>query len=146
MSRDLYKKSSKSLLKPDAIDRADSFVVLLATSELQISEELNSTFKNTKIEVLNVNSTKDLILAMTERQIDLLIFDPNLNRLRGLEVLPVVKKLRPQVRVIVISEDMSFETREALVKEGVTYQLPKQMKPGQISQVITTVVRKLSSN
>jgi two-component system nitrogen regulation response regulator GlnG len=121
----------------------DSFVVLLATSDQKMAEELNRAFGNREIEVLMFDTARDIILAMAERKTDLMIIDPDVTELKGLEILPVIKKLRPQVRIIAMSEDLSFERRAALVKEGILYQIQAPIQPAQISEVVESIVTKL---
>ncbi|MGH7451378.1 MAG: response regulator [bacterium] len=127
-------------------EEEDAFVVLLATSDQKMAEELNRAFGNKEVEVLMFDTTRDIILAMAERKIDLMILDPDVTELKGLEILPVIKKLRPQVRIIAMSEDLSFERRAALVKEGILYQIQAPIQPAQISEVVESIVAKLHAS
>jgi DNA-binding NtrC family response regulator len=124
-------------------EEEDSFVVLLATSDQKMAEELSRAFGNREIEVLMFDTARDIILAMAERKIDLMIIDPDVTELKGLEILPVIKKLRPQTRIIAMSEDLSFERRAALVQEGILYQIQAPIHPAQISEVVESIVAKL---
>jgi DNA-binding NtrC family response regulator len=124
----------------------DSFVVLLATSDQKMAEELSHAFRSREIEVLIFDTTRDIILAMAERRIDLMIIDPDVTELKGLEILPIIKRLRPQVRIIAMSEDLSFERRAALVQEGILYQIQAPIQPAQISEVVESIVAKLHAS
>jgi DNA-binding NtrC family response regulator len=124
----------------------DSFVVLVATTDQKMAEELNRAFRNREIQVLTFETARDIILAMAERKIDLMIIDPDVTELKGLEILRIIKKLRPQVRIIAMSEDLSFERRAALVQEGILYQVQTPIQPAQISEVVESIVAKLNAS
>ncbi len=121
----------------------ESFVVLLATCDPQISEELNRALQRKKVEILTFDNAKDMLCAIAENRINLIVFDPDISELKGMGILSVIKKFRPGTRVIAMGENLSFETQRALANEGVLYQIPKPMSPGQISRVVETVVDKL---
>lgn len=123
--------------------RRESFAVLLATDNQPLVDELQNAFEDSKVEFLLRQNARELLLTLAERPIDLLIFDLDIIALKGLETLAVVKQLKPQVRVMILSEDLSFETREVLAKQGVILQLQKAMQADQLKQVVITVVDKL---
>jgi DNA-binding NtrC family response regulator len=124
-------------------NKDESFVVLLATCDPRISEELSRTLQRKKVEILTFDNARDMLFAIAENRINLIVFDPDISALQGLGILSVIKKFRPGARVIAMGENLSFETQRALANEGVLYQIPKPMSPGQISQVVETVVEKL---
>ncbi|MDZ7289985.1 MAG: response regulator [candidate division KSB1 bacterium] len=124
--------------------RENSFVILLATCDQQISEELSRALKHKKVELLTFDNARDMLLAIAERQIHLIIFDSSISELKGLGILSVIKKFRPNARVIAMEENLSFEKQAAMAQEGVIYQIQKPMNPSEISQVVETVVDKLS--
>jgi DNA-binding NtrC family response regulator len=123
--------------------REGAFVVLVATTDQQISRELRRVLKHRKVELLAFDNAKDMLLTIAERPIDLVIFDPSISELRGEGILSVIKRFKPKSRVIVLDDDLSFEKQEAMVKEGVLFQIQKPMKPRQISKVVEKVVEKL---
>lgn len=124
-------------------NKEESFVVLLATCDPLISEELNRTLHHKKVEILTFDNAKDMLFAIAENRINLIVFDPDISALKGLGILSVIKKFRPGTRVIAMGENLSLETQRALANEGVLYQIPKPMSPSQISHVVETVVEKL---
>ena len=100
-------------------NKEESFVVLLATSDPQISEELNRVLHHKKVELLTFDNAKDMLFAIAENRINLIVFDPDISELKGLGILSVIKKFRPGTRVIAMGENLSFETQRALANEGV---------------------------
>lgn len=121
----------------------ESFAVLLATDNQRLVDELQNAFEDSKVEFLLRQNARELLLTLAERPIDLLIFDLDIVALKGLETLAAIKQLKPQVRVVILSEDLSFETREALAKQGVILQLQKAMQVDQLKLVVIKVVDKL---
>jgi DNA-binding NtrC family response regulator len=119
-----------------------TFVVLLATGDRQISEELKRAL-GPKIKLLVYDNAKDMLLAIADNPIDLVIFDASIAELKGVGILSVIKRFKPKVRVIALDDDLSFEKQAAMVKEGVIYQMQKSMNPRQISRVVEKVVEKL---
>jgi DNA-binding NtrC family response regulator len=122
--------------------RDTTFVVLLATGDQQISEELKQAL-GPEIKLLVYDNAKDMLLAIADNPIDLVIFDASIAELKGVGILSVIKRFKPKVRVIALDDDLSFEKQAAMVKEGVIYQMQKSMNPRQISRVVEKVVEKL---
>lgn len=123
--------------------REGAFVVLLATCDQQISQELKQVLANKMIELLTFDNAKDMLLTIAERPIDLVIFDPCISELKGVGILSVIKRFRPKMRVIALEDDLSFEKQAAMVNEGVLYQIQKPVNARHISQVVKKVVEKL---
>jgi len=123
--------------------KEESFVVLLASYDEQVAAELARVLENKQVELLTCNNARDALLAIAEKQIHLIIFDPNITALNGMGILSVIKKFRPHARVVAMGDDLSFEMRQTMVREGVLYQIQTPMPPGQISEVVETVVEKL---
>jgi len=123
--------------------REGAFVVLLATCDQQISQELKRVLGHKKVELLAFDNAKDMLLTIAERPIDLLVFDSSISELKGVGILSVIKRFKPKARVIVLEDDLSFEKQAAMVKEGVLFQIQKPIKPRQISRVVEKVVEKL---
>jgi len=121
----------------------DAFVVLLATCDQQISQELKQVLANKRIELLAFDNAKDMLLTIAERPIDLVIFDPCISELKGVGILSVIKRFKPKMRVITLEDDLSFEKQAAMVNEGVLYQIQKPVNARHISQVVEKVVEKL---
>ncbi len=124
-------------------NREGAFVVLLATCDQQISQELKQVLTNKMIELLTFDNAKDLLLTIAEKPIDLVIFDPCISELKGVGILSVIKRFKPKARVIVLEDDLSFEKQAAIVNEGVLYQIQKPVNANHISQVVEKVAEKL---
>ena len=126
--------------------KESAFVVLLATCDQQISQELKQVLANKMIELLTFDNAKDLLLTIAEKPIDLVIFDPCISELKGVGILSVIKRFKPKARVIVLEDDLSFEKQAAIVNEGVLYQIQKPVNANHISQVVEKVAEKLYHN
>jgi len=123
--------------------REGAFVVLLATCDQQILQELERVLANKMIELLAFDNAKDMLLTIAERPVDLVIFDPCISELKGVGILSVIKRFKPKMRVIALEDDLSFEKQAAMVNEGVLYQIQKPVNASHISQVVEKVVEKL---
>jgi len=120
----------------------ESFVVLLATGDRLISEELNRVLRRQQVELLIFDNARDMLLAITERPIHLIVFDSSIE-LKGMGILTLLRNFWPQARVIAMEDDFSFEKQEALARAGVLYQIQKPMNPQHLSHVVEKVVEKL---
>lgn len=62
-------------------------------------------------DVRTVSRSGELLKAVLEVDYDLVVIDLALGGMNGMETLPILKRLRPKMPVIVLSEDDSAEVR-----------------------------------
>ncbi|HOC24226.1 MAG TPA: response regulator [bacterium] len=95
--------------------------IVVATSDRNLEETLRAQLA-TEYRVEVVRRGADAILRMLEQEIDLLLVDIDMSGQVGTEILPVIRRLRPRLPVILISDDFTYRIRKTAAEQGVTFQ------------------------
>jgi DNA-binding NarL/FixJ family response regulator len=53
-------------------------------------------------------------------------------------LVPIVRRSRPRLPIVVISRDFNYQVRQMVAQEGVTYQIFKPVDMREVSEVIST--------
>ena len=86
-----------------------------------------------------LNQGSEVVLAVLDQDIDLIILDLDLEGMSGLEIIPIIKKTRPKIPIIVISGDNSIKTGGRILQYGIFYYLHKPINIKEISEVLEYV-------
>ncbi|MFQ5771343.1 MAG: response regulator [bacterium] len=95
---------------------------------------------------LTINSIwedADLLLEVLERDYGVIIYDLEISKLDGLKMVKILRKIRPKVSLVIISNDPSKELGGKILQEGVAYYAVKPMNP---EAIIETVFNSLIEN
>lgn len=113
--------------------------ILVATSDLDVKNNLRSIVEEKGCFTMVLNRGSEVVLAVLEENIDLIILDLDLEGMSGLEVIPIIKKSRPKIPIIVISGDNSIETGSRVLQYGIFYYLHKPINVKEIKEVLEFV-------
>ena len=119
--------------------------ILVATSEPQMRKTLTD-FIVTEFnrEVTGISETSDLLLLAIDKQVDLAVIDTNLKGLPIAKTIQIMKKCRPRVPVIVISDDYSVATGSRIMEQGVFYYMYKPIDMDSFKEIVYSALRKLA--
>ena len=87
-------------------------------------------------EVYFLNDKEDMLLELMERDYELLVYGLQPDDYNSLKILKILKKIRPKVPLIVISNESSSELGAKILQEGVVYFAVKPYNPEAIKSVI----------
>ena len=79
------------------------------------------------------------ISSILEKEINLFILDLDSPEGLNFDSIDIIRKLRPQLPIIVLLEDDSLETLKTLVQKGVFYSAIKPVQNEEIQEVINAV-------
>ena len=94
-------------------------IVLIASDDARVTESIADAIDEEQFFPIYSNRASEVLLKILDFNLDLLILDIDLSGMSGLEIIPIIKKIRPNVPVIVVSSDNSFETGKKVAKFGV---------------------------
>ena len=117
--------------------------VLLATRDDHLKEALLDILGKNDYPVVAVDSCAAALHYVLENKFDLILFDLDLKELNGLDALQLIKKLRPQKPMIVISDDSSYESGVKIAKVGVYYSMEKPIDAQATQELIKSVEKKM---
>ena len=112
--------------------------VVVATIDRNIEDLFFKGLGNNGLEVTFLRKASDVLLTILEEDLDLLIVDLELSGISGIDLIPIIRKSRPRLPLIVISNDFTYQVRKMVAQEGVTYQIFKPVNVGELSEVLKT--------
>lgn len=80
-----------------------------------------------------------MLRYLLESEFDLIILDPDIKELSGLELIPCIKKVRPDIPMIVTSDESSYETGVKIAQEGVYFRMGKLLDNEITNEVLRSV-------
>jgi len=115
-----------------------SNTILIVDDELAIVEELTDILSDEGYDVLIAHNGVDAIDIFKHNRVDLVLLDIKLPKLGGVEAFPMMKKIKPNVPVIIITGTFAKELAEQTIRKGAKDVL---YKPFSVEDLITTIKR-----
>ena len=94
---------------------------LLATKDLKLKNQLSSILIQNDCSVINVKTAIESISQVFNHHVDFMILDWESYNSDHKVIIDIIKKERPRVPIIVLTEDNSLETVRDLTHSGVFY-------------------------
>ena len=82
--------------------------------------------------VITASNADDAITVVGEQEIDLILLDENMPGKGGLEVLPILKEMAPEIPVVMITKSEEENIMEDAIGAKIDDYLIKPVKPNQI--------------
>ena len=115
--------------------------IVIGTFDHEVYEHICAKLGNSKYNVRFVQRGVKILLEILDNEVDLLILDLELTGVMGIEILPVIRRLRPRLPVILITDDMNSKIRKLAAEMGVTYQAYKPMSTAETQAIATATER-----
>lgn len=116
--------------------------ILLATNDVDLQSCVSSLLPLNEYQILTLENSKEVLLAIMDKKIDLIILDADIKGIESLDVLEIIRKCRPKIPVIAITSDNSFRTGLKIAKQGVLYYMLKPAAKEEVNQVLESVSEK----
>lgn len=116
--------------------------VLVIDDEKNIRATLALCLEGMGCAVTGVASADAALDALRRQAADLAFLDLRLGVISGLDLLPELLALCPDLAVVVITAYATFETAVEAIKRGATDYLPKPFTPAQIRHAVEQVVQR----
>lgn len=115
--------------------------ILFATRDEVLKEHTLKIFAEYGHSVAVVSSCKKALEYLLDFNFDLVVFDPDLDELDGLDTLQIIKKSRPKLPLIVTTGETSYETGLKIAKSGVFFRLGKPIDEDITRKLINSVLK-----
>lgn len=119
--------------------------ILIGTMDRNIEEILEQQLDGLRYHLKIVRKGSEVLLHILENDVDLVILDMDVSGPLGFDILPIIRKTRPRLPVIVISTDYTFQLRRAVAQEGINCQMLKPVETKEM-ELITNTVHQLLGN
>ncbi len=124
-------------------------LIVVGTIDFGVVEGLKQRLNGENYEVRFVQKGISVLIEILDNDVDLLILDLELAGVMGVEILPVIRRLRPRLPVILITDDFTHRIRKIAAELGITYQAYKPMSENETEAIISVtekIVEKKSIN
>ena len=109
-----------------------TYKILWADDEIDLLKPYILFLESKGYEVYTVNSGADALELVETQKFDMLFLDENMPGMSGLEVLLHIKKIRPNLPVIMITKSEEEELMEDAIGSKIADYLIKPLNPSQI--------------
>ena len=122
------------MMHPSTATTSDKQLIIVATINKVIEEAIEKQLNSPNYDVHIIRRGTDVLLEILDQNVDLLVLDMELAGIMGMEILPIIRKMRPRLPVILITEDYTHQVRKMVAEQGVTFQA---FKPSTLAEATT---------
>lgn len=113
--------------------------ILICDDQVNIRESYKLILENDYDLVFAVNG-QDVLLYLKEKTPDLIIMDIKMPKMSGLTALKEIKKIKPDLPVLIVTGYDSVETATVAIQSGAADYIVKPFEPEQISRSVRKIL------
>ncbi|MFQ5752063.1 MAG: response regulator [bacterium] len=121
------------------MEKEHIWTVLIATKDKSIQKLVKNTLNDLQSKAILVSSVNQFFEKLLKEDVDLIIFDPEIPALRGLEAFRIAKSYHPNVPSILIYEHEKYAVTRSVLDKGVIYRMLKPVSKQDLDQVCESV-------
>ncbi len=115
------------------------WTVVVATKDESTRRLVEGTLNDPESRVIAVSNVKEFFEILSENDIDLIIYDPKITSLKGLDAFSIAKSYHPNIPSILVYEQEKYEVTRSVLNKGVIYRMLKPITEGQLKQIEESV-------
>ena len=116
--------------------------ILFAASDEGVKKQVFQALNGIEAYSLTwVGDSGDLLLKILEADIDLTIIDMKLSGIAGSKVVEIIKRSRPRMPIIIISNGNSVETLARVLEQGVFYFIVKPIIGEELRSAVESALK-----
>lgn len=116
-------------------------LAIIASEDQAIKDQISGIILKHNYSVVHTKSALNSILKILEKQVDLLVVDLAFQENSSLDLIKILKRMRPRLPIIVLSDDFSLDTVRKFIESGVFYCAMKPIQICEIENVLEAVMR-----
>ena len=113
--------------------------VVVATDDPRVINPLSQVLMKRDWCILITKSKLHSILNILDKEITFFILDFELPENSNLELISIIRAIRPRLPIIVLSEDISIHIRKKLAQIGVFYHALKPLHISELEQIVAGI-------
>jgi len=110
--------------------------ILIVEDEAIVRESLRDWFVESGYDVDIAEDGNEALAKMKGEEFDIIVLDLRLPRIDGLQVFEEAKKLKPQIKGVIVTAYPSKDTQEEAERLGLLGYLPKPFKVEDLERII----------
>ncbi|MFQ5824788.1 MAG: response regulator [bacterium] len=115
--------------------------ILIACVDDDCRDNLLKLLTDRGLTLRTIRKDVDLLLEVLERDYDVIIYDLEISRFNGLKMVKILRKIRPKVSLVVISNNPSKEMGGRILQEGVAYYAVKPINHEAIKEAVLAALK-----
>lgn len=112
--------------------------VLIVDDDAELRSNLSEILKGAGYHIAEAPSGKEAVEEITSKDFDIVLLDLMMPKMSGIDVLKEIKKIKPKIRVIMITAFATVENAVDAIKKGASDYISK---PFRIDDLLTTIRR-----
>jgi len=121
-----------------------SHKVLIVDDDSLICWALRREFTNHRLNALIAGSGIECLNAVRENRFDLIFLDIHLPDANGIDLLKTIREISPETRVVIISGDGDFQSKERALSEGADQYLEKPFDVSMVKKIVDSTFLEFS--
>lgn len=113
------------------------YKILVLDDEKNIRLTVRRCLEISEIAIDDAINGEEALLKLSQNEYNLLLLDLKLPGIDGMEILKSIRKLYPEMKVIIISAHGTIQTAVEAMKEGAVDFLEKPFAPSDLRQIVT---------
>jgi DNA-binding response OmpR family regulator len=122
--------------------------IVIGTLDYAVVQALGRRFHRDKYDLRMCQRGVDVLIEILDHDVDLLILDVDVTGVMGMEIMSVIRRVRPRLPVILVTDDYTHQIRKLAAEQGITYQVFKPMSEFEsdaIMQATETIMERTQS-
>jgi DNA-binding NtrC family response regulator len=116
--------------------------ILIADSDLISAKNLEKELLKERFRVFIVDSSREIISQIRKREIDFAIIDVDLKDIEGYKIVPLIKDISKNIKVIITTSKSSVELEKKCRATGIIYYAIKPLDYDIIVGAIKYAIKK----
>ncbi len=96
--------------------------IVIGSIDYNVIRALGRRFNSAEYELCFVQKGVNILNEILDTDVDMLILDLEISGSMNVEILPVIRRLRPKLPIVLITDDFTHQIRQVAAQQGVTYQ------------------------
>lgn len=113
--------------------------ILIASDDRTTTECILNVIDGEQFHAICLKKASEVLLNILDLDLDLLIIDAELSGISGIEIMPIIKRLRPNIPIIIVSSDNSFEIGQQIAELGIWSNLNKPIETDKLECFLSYV-------
>lgn len=118
--------------------------VLIADEDEESREMLARYLLKENFSVDTTSVASEVIQKIQNTKVDVLVMDVELKGMKGYEIIPILKKIDPELCIIVTSGNLSLELARKIREEGIFFYAVKPLDLEEIKLAVNDALKKLT--
>ncbi len=133
----------KSPLDVHAMNNS-KWTILVVSADAAVQNLAVKILAGAQTRLIAIASVKALLEYLLHNEASLVIYDPDIAPLSGLDAFAIAKSYHPSIPAIFLFEDEQYEAARIVATKGVIYRMPKPIDENALKQ-IAEAVRKIKT-